>query len=150
MIILSCKEIAKYYYERVIICASKFASHEKVKKLADEYEQLFYSEELETSSDKEDVEDRMWQLYNLAKYKEETDGNRDIVIGMYMQILKLSQREKTIFPNFAHIFEFLLLHSNQTDYLKEYLSYECFILGKHTARNGVAGISPPRREFQKC
>ena len=28
--------------------------------------------------------------------------------------------------------------------------YECFILGKHTARNGVAGISPPRREFQKC
>ena len=29
-------------------------------------------------------------------------------------------------------------------------SYECFILGKHTARNGVAGISPPRREFQKC
>ena len=31
-----------------------------------------------------------------------------------------------------------------------YLPYECFILGKHTARNGVAGISPPRREFQKC
>lgn len=30
------------------------------------------------------------------------------------------------------------------------LAYECFILGKHTARNGVAGISPPRREFQKC
>lgn len=30
------------------------------------------------------------------------------------------------------------------------ISYECFILGKHTARNGVAGISPPRREFQKC
>ena len=30
------------------------------------------------------------------------------------------------------------------------VSYECFILGKHTARNGVAGISPPRREFQKC
>ena len=29
-------------------------------------------------------------------------------------------------------------------------TYECFILGKHTARNGVAGISPPRREFQKC
>ena len=29
-------------------------------------------------------------------------------------------------------------------------AYECFILGKHTARNGVAGISPPRREFQKC
>lgn len=29
-------------------------------------------------------------------------------------------------------------------------NYECFILGKHTARNGVAGISPPRREFQKC
>ena len=29
-------------------------------------------------------------------------------------------------------------------------SYECFILGKHTARNGVAGISPPRRDFQKC
>ena len=33
---------------------------------------------------------------------------------------------------------------------EEYFSYECFILGKHTARNGVAGISPPRREFQKC
>lgn len=32
----------------------------------------------------------------------------------------------------------------------DYISYECFILGKHTARNGVAGISPPRREFQKC
>ncbi len=32
----------------------------------------------------------------------------------------------------------------------EYQEYECFILGKHTARNGVAGISPPRREFQKC
>lgn len=31
-----------------------------------------------------------------------------------------------------------------------YHSYECFILGKHTARNDVAGISPPRREFQKC
>lgn len=31
-----------------------------------------------------------------------------------------------------------------------YHPYECFILGKHTARNGVAGISPPRREFQKC
>lgn len=31
-----------------------------------------------------------------------------------------------------------------------YITYECFILGKHTARNGVAGISPPRREFQKC
>lgn len=31
-----------------------------------------------------------------------------------------------------------------------YQTYECFILGKHTARNGVAGISPPRREFQKC
>lgn len=30
------------------------------------------------------------------------------------------------------------------------IGYECFILGKHTARNGVAGISPPRREFQKC
>ena len=30
------------------------------------------------------------------------------------------------------------------------ISYECFILGKHTVRNGVAGISPPRREFQKC
>ena len=30
------------------------------------------------------------------------------------------------------------------------IRYECFILGKHTARNGVAGISPPRREFQKC
>lgn len=29
-------------------------------------------------------------------------------------------------------------------------AYECFILGKHTARNGVAGISPLRREFQKC
>ena len=29
------------------------------------------------------------------------------------------------------------------------LYYECFILGKHTARNDVAGISPPRREFQK-
>ena len=29
-------------------------------------------------------------------------------------------------------------------------AYECFILGKHTARNDVAGISPPRREFQKC
>lgn len=29
------------------------------------------------------------------------------------------------------------------------VSYECFILGKHTARNDVAGISPPRREFQK-
>ena len=28
-------------------------------------------------------------------------------------------------------------------------AYECFILGKHTARNDVAGISPPRREFQK-
>ncbi len=28
-------------------------------------------------------------------------------------------------------------------------TYECFILGKHTARNDVAGISPPRREFQK-
>ena len=41
------------------------------------------------------------------------------------------------------------------DYLFDYFqgtvqSYECFILGKHTARNGVAGISPPRREFQKC
>ena len=32
----------------------------------------------------------------------------------------------------------------------KYQAYECFILGKHTARNGVAGISPPRREFQKC
>ena len=32
----------------------------------------------------------------------------------------------------------------------EQYTYECFILGKHTARNGVAGISPPRREFQKC
>ena len=30
------------------------------------------------------------------------------------------------------------------------ITYECSILGKHTARNGVAGISPPRREFQKC
>lgn len=28
--------------------------------------------------------------------------------------------------------------------------YECFILGKHTARNGVAGISLPRRELQRC
>ena len=28
--------------------------------------------------------------------------------------------------------------------------YECFILGKHTARKDVASISPPRREFQKC
>lgn len=34
--------------------------------------------------------------------------------------------------------------------VKEDEWYECFILGKHTARNGVAGISPPRREFQKC
>lgn len=33
---------------------------------------------------------------------------------------------------------------------RRYDGYECFILGKHTARNGVAGISPPRREFQKC
>ena len=29
-------------------------------------------------------------------------------------------------------------------------AYECFILGKHTARKDVASISPPRREFQKC
>ena len=35
-------------------------------------------------------------------------------------------------------------------YLCNETEYECFILGKHTARNGVAGISPPRREFQKC
>ena len=35
-------------------------------------------------------------------------------------------------------------------YNEAQLLYECFILGKHTARNGVAGISPPRREFQKC
>lgn len=39
------------------------------------------------------------------------------------------------------------MHDKEKDY---YTSYECFILGKHTARNGVAGISPPRREFQKC
>lgn len=39
----------------------------------------------------------------------------------------------------------LNLNNTQSHY-----SYECFILGKHTARNGVAGISPPRREFQKC
>ena len=36
------------------------------------------------------------------------------------------------------------------DYFLLDTPYECFILGKHTARNGVAGISPPRREFQKC
>ncbi len=36
------------------------------------------------------------------------------------------------------------------EYMQDYNPYECFILGKHTARNGVAGISPPRREFQKC
>lgn len=41
----------------------------------------------------------------------------------------------------------MLIHrTNCVDQFK----YECFILGKHTARNGVAGISPPRREFQKC
>ena len=42
---------------------------------------------------------------------------------------------------------------NQKRMLTQYAEqhgYECFILGKHTARNGVAGISPPRREFQKC
>lgn len=37
---------------------------------------------------------------------------------------------------------------HETDILCK--AYECFILGKHTARNGVAGISPLRREFQKC
>ena len=39
---------------------------------------------------------------------------------------------------------------SQAAYAQAFQSYECFILGKHTARNGVAGISPPRREFQKC
>ena len=36
------------------------------------------------------------------------------------------------------------------DISADYHTYECFILGKHTARNDVAGISPLRREFQKC
>lgn len=47
-----------------------------------------------------------------------------------------------------------MLKKSFTDLIVPYLwiaaAYECFILGKHTARNGVAGISPPRREFQKC
>ena len=38
----------------------------------------------------------------------------------------------------------------ELQYICDVIPYECFILGKHTARNGVAGISPPRREFQKC
>lgn len=41
--------------------------------------------------------------------------------------------------------EFYIVDTNSTNH-----TYECFILGKHTVRNGVAGISPPRREFQKC
>ena len=46
--------------------------------------------------------------------------------------------------NFSIMMQDEKIHHPQT------IPYECFILGKHTARNGVAGISPPRREFQKC
>lgn len=42
------------------------------------------------------------------------------------------------------------INNRQTPVYDGYTSYECFILGKHTARKDVASISPPRREFQKC
>lgn len=135
-IVLSCKEIAAYYYERVISCASEFASHEKVKTLVEEYEQLLYSEQFGAIFKEEDVGQRMWQLYNLAKYKEETDGERSVVVGLYIQLLKLSQREKTIFPNFGHVFEFLLVHSSEIDYLKEYLAYAIAFLDDISKNKG--------------
>lgn len=54
------------------------------------------------------------------------------------------------------VFKEIIKETRNSSSLYSYLQnvvrppYECFILGKHTARNGVAGISPPRREFQKC
>lgn len=49
-----------------------------------------------------------------------------------------------------HFIEQIMTDQSMNCHLIEHNLYECFILGKHTARNGVAGISPPRREFQKC
>lgn len=118
----SCKDISKYFYERVITCAEKFSLHEKVREFVLNYEKLISSREEETVNNKEDITNNMWQLYDLAKYKEDMDMNRTEVAEAYLQILKLSQKQKILFPNLGHIFEFLLLHAD-TKYLVEYLKF---------------------------
>ena len=86
--------------------------------------------------------------------------------NLFFEIMRIAdaKKPKIIFlENVANLIEhdndktFNRIHNelSERNYYIRYIiadacNYECFILGKHTARNGVAGISPPRREFQKC
>lgn len=107
-----CLDIIKYFYQRVIGCAEKLSIHEKVNEFADAYEKLV-SRDANTSesnlvSHKNTIEQEMWQLYDLAKFKLDTDMDREEIIAAFLKILKISQREGIVFPNFGQIVNFLL------------------------------------------
>lgn len=73
-----------------------------------------------------------------------------IVVFSFAKLLRLSVRKGFVGIELTLGITVLLGGIVKSEQLRRLFSYECFILGKHTARNDVAGISPPRREFQKC
>lgn len=106
-----------------------------------------------------------WNVERL-RHKKQLDQIQGLCDGIHADILVLTETDKRLHPDYAFCCETTSLMGDKTipyavtenrvslytnyPVVRLHQTYECFILGKHTARNGVAGISPPRREFQKC
>ncbi len=141
-IIKECVNVIKHFYQRVIECAEEFSIHEKVKpfvdsyqKIIDAYNNLLESENREYHDHKEKVKQKMWQLFDIARFKLNIDIEREEARDIFLKILELSQKEKIIFPNFGQIVNALLTMLEDITPVIEYIDFGIWYVDEFMTMN---------------